>query len=95
MTVISDQIIIHSCAVVETYLATAPDIKLEQIPAYASKLNPVDGAWFYTKHDRIPNFAPSSTKHLRNTVEREMKHLETRPDLLHSFIRGSALPSFP
>src|SRR5262249_60279440 len=94
MTVVWDQIIIHSCALVEQYLPTAPGISLESFPPYAPELNPVDDAWFYIKYDRIPNFAPSSTKQLRRAVDRELKRLRTRPDLLRSFIEGAELPSF-
>jgi len=50
MVIIWDQIIIHSCEVVEQYLSTNPNIKLEPFPPYAPELNPVDRAWFYIKY---------------------------------------------
>jgi hypothetical protein len=49
MTIVWDQIIIHSCSAVEEYLGTNPGIKLESFPPYAPELNPVDRAWFYIK----------------------------------------------
>ncbi len=94
MTIVWDQIIIHSCDVVDRYLAANPAITPEPFPPYAPELNPVDRAWFYIKYDRIPNFAPPCTKQLRKVVGRELKRLQTRPELLLSFIRQSALPSF-
>jgi transposase len=94
MTVVWDRIIIHSCEVVDEYLPTVPDTKLEPFPPYAPTLNPVDEVWFYVKYNRIPNFVPTSTKQLRSAVECEMRHVGDRPDLLRSFIEGSELPSF-
>ena len=94
MTLIWDQIIIHSCAAVVDFLATNARIKPEPFPPYAPELNPVDRAWFYIKYDRIPNFAPPNTGRLRRAVEKELKRLQSHPDLLRSFIRQSALPSF-
>jgi len=94
MTIVWDQIIIHSCDAVETYLDANPGIRLESFPPYAPELNPVDRAWFYIKYDRIPNFAPASTGQLRKAVGHELKRLQTRPPLLESFIRQSELPLF-
>ncbi len=94
MTIIWDQIIIHSCGAVKKYLATNSQIKPEPLPPYAPELNPVDGAWFYIKYDRIPNFTPPSTGQLRKVVGKELKRLQTRPALLLSFIQRSALPPF-
>jgi transposase len=93
-TIIWDQIIIHSCGVVEEYLATCARIKPEPFPPYAPELNPVDRAWFYIKYDRIPNLVPPGIRQLRKVVERELKRLQTHPELLLSFVRQSALPSF-
>jgi transposase len=92
MTVVWDQIIIHSCGAVAEYLTTNPSIKLELFPPYAPELNPVDRAWFYIKYDRIPNLTPSTTKQLRQSAETELKRLRRCPGLLRSFIRHSKLP---
>jgi transposase len=94
MVVVWDQIIIHSCGAVQEYLTTQPRIRSEDFPAYAPKLNPVDRAWFYIKYDRIPNFTPYTLPQLRRTVEKELKRLASRPDLLRSFIKYSALSPF-
>ena len=95
MTIVWDQIIIHSCNAVEQYLGTNPGIRFEPFPPYAPELNPVDRAWFYIKYNRIPNFAPVSIEQLRKAVGKELKRLQTRPALLESFIRYSELPPFP
>jgi hypothetical protein len=94
MIIVWDQIIIHSCTVVEEYLKTTTRIKLEPFPAYASKLNPVDRAWFYIKYDRIPNFTPPTLQQLRKKVDKELKRLSAHSELLRSFVKFTALPPF-
>jgi transposase len=49
ITIIWDQIIIHSSDVVIGYLRTVPDVITESFPRYAPALNPVDRVWFYLK----------------------------------------------
>jgi transposase len=92
MSIVWDQIIIHSSDVVLDYLKIAPEIVTESFPPYAPELNPVDRMWFYLKYDRFPNYTPPSLAKLRTSVESEMRRLQRQPDLLRSFIRRSELP---
>ena len=92
MSIVWDQIIIHSSDVVRDYLKTSPEIVTEFFPPYAPELNPVDRVWFYLKYDRFPNYTPPSLAKLRSSVESEIRRLQRQPDLLRSFIRQSGLP---
>lgn len=92
ITIIWDQIIIHSADVVLEYLQTVPDIITEPFPPYAPESNPVDRAWFYIKYGRLPNYTPPTMAKLRRSVESEIKRLQAKPDLLRSFIRQSEVP---
>jgi transposase len=92
ITIVWDQIIIHSSNVVLEHLATASNITTEPFPPYAPELNPVDRAWFYLKYGRLPNFAPPTMDKLRHAVDSELKRLQKQPGLLCSFIRQSNLP---
>jgi len=92
MTIVWDQIIIHSSEVVLDYLKLASEVVTESFPPYAPELNPVDKAWFFLKYARLPNYTPSKMAQLRCTVEEELKCLQNKPDLLRSFIRQSGLP---
>jgi transposase len=92
ITIIWDQIIIHSADVVLEYFRTVPDIITESFPPYAPELNPVDRAWFYIKYGRLPNYTPPTMVKLRRSVESEIKRLQRKPDLLRSFIRQSEVP---
>lgn len=92
ITIIWDQIIIHSSEVVLEYLQSVRDIVTEPFPAYAPELNPVDRAWFYIKYNRLANYTPLTMAKLRRTVKSEIKRLQGKPDLLRSFIRQSDVP---
>jgi hypothetical protein len=92
ISIIWDQVPSHSSEMVLDYLKTVPDIVTELFPPYAPELNPVDRAWRYLKHGRLPNYTPLTIAQLRATVESEMKHLQGQPDLLRSFIRQSEVP---
>ncbi len=92
ITIIWDQIIIHSSDVVLGYLRTVPDIITECFPPYAPELNPVDRAWFYLKYNRLANYTPATMAKLRRAVKSEIKRLQSKPDLLRSFIRQTKVP---
>lgn len=92
ISIVWDQIIVHSSGVVLDYLKTVPEMVTEFFPPYAPELNPVDRAWFYLKYDRLPNYAPGTLVELRRSVESEIKKLQHLPNLLRSFIRQSQIP---
>lgn len=92
MTVLWDQIPIHSCKAIDRYLIETPDIAVEPFPAYAPKLNPADGIRRYVKYGRLANYTPADLAVLRRTVTVELDQLRGRADLLASFIRFTRLP---
>jgi transposase len=92
MTVIWDQIPIHSSDAVEQCLAGAPDIVVEPFPPYAPELNPADGIWRYIKYNRLANYTPIDLDGLRSTMISELDRLGGRPDLLRSFVDFARLP---
>ena len=57
LLVIWDGSPIHRAKVVKAFLAegAAQRLWLEQLPAYAPDLNPVEGIWHYLKHRRLGN----------------------------------------
>lgn len=76
---------------VRAFLAARPWIRTEQFPAYAPELNPDEQVWQYGKYERMANFAPWTTDHLRRRIRAELSRLSRRPDLLASFIRHAGL----
>jgi transposase len=79
ISIVWDQIIIHSSGVVLDYLRTVPEIVTEFFPPYSPELNPVDRAWFYLKYDRLPNYAPTTIARLRSTVGLEKSAYNISP----------------
>jgi hypothetical protein len=92
-TVVWDQNQIHSKArLVKAFLASNPGIVAEDFPGYVPDLNPDEGVWGYTKYGRLPNFAPSNTKELRERVDAELQALKRQAYFLYRFIEHTNLP---
>jgi transposase len=92
LTVVWDQIPIHTCDALKERLREVPGVVAEPLPAYAPELNPADGVWRYIKFSRLPNFAPPDLAALREAVSRELEHVRCRPELLRGFVRYTRLP---
>jgi transposase len=92
MTVIWDQIPIHSCKPIEEFTARVPGVILEPFPPYAPELNPTDRVWGYVKYHRLPNFTPPDLGVLRSSVIQELDRVAGRSDLLRAFVRATKLP---
>ena len=92
LTVVWDQIPIHTCDALKERLRQVPGVVAEPLPAYAPELNPADGVWRYIKNSRLPNFAPPDLGVLRATVTGELDRVQRRPDLLRGFVRYTRLP---
>lgn len=91
-TVLWDRGNIHDRSTrVQAFLAGRPWIRTEKFPSYAPELNPDEQVWQYGKYERMANFAPRDTRHLRSRIRFEFTRLAKRPDLLRSFIRHSGL----
>jgi transposase len=92
ITIIWDQIPIHTCESLVARLTEMPSVVYKTFPPYAPEINPADGIWRYIKTNRIPNYAPSDLGVLRSTLTDELNRLRKRPDLLRGFIRYTELP---
>lgn len=92
VTILWDQIPIHSCEEVEQCVKAMPGVVLEPFPPYSPKLNPADGIWGYIKYGRLPNYAPPDLDELRATITEERNRLQQEEGLLRSFIRHTTLP---
>ncbi len=92
MTVIWDQIPIHSSRAIDDFTAATPGVVLEPFPPYAPELNPTDWVWGYVKYHRLPNFTPPDLQALRGRVVQELDRVCGRGELLRSFVRATKLP---
>jgi len=91
LIVIWDQIPIHHSYPVKHYVSQHDDVSVEQFPAYAPELNPVDYVWAYVKYGRLANYCPKNLDELRMKVSSELSRVSTRPDLLKSFFQATGL----
>jgi transposase len=93
VTVIWDRNQIHSKAkVVKAWLATHPEVVVEDFPGYVPDLNPDEGVWGWTKYGRLANLAAENKDGLWDRVVEELIAVKHRPDLLRGFIRETRLP---
>jgi putative transposase len=69
-----------------------PRLHLEELPAYAPELNPVECVWSYLKWGRLCNYAPESPETLDEKILNELDCLRTNQECLRGFWQGSDLP---
>jgi hypothetical protein len=77
---------------VTAYLGKHPEMETEDFPVHALNANPDEGVWGWTRHHRLPNYAPEDTRELRSRLWDELSALRQRPDLLATFIRHAGIP---
>ncbi len=77
-----DGISIHSSEPVIDYRDQHKRLTFEEFPPYALELNPVDKVWFYTKHDRLANYAPATLYELRHSLNQEFHDAARKSNVL-------------
>jgi len=68
-----------------------PRIHIEDLPAYAPELNPVEYCWSHTKYGEMANFIPHDVEHLADEVARSLLAKHQRPALLRAFFQHARL----
>jgi transposase len=91
MTVLWDEIRIHSSFPVREFLSAHPDVEVVQFPPYAPELNPVDYVWSYVKYCRLSNYCPLDPVELRESIVRELSRVKRSARLLRSFFSATGL----
>jgi transposase len=95
VTVVWDRNQIHSRAkAVKAWLAKHPGVVVEDFPAYAPDLNPVECVWSWLKWGRLANFVPDDLAELDDWVVEYLVQLKFDPKLLRALWERSELP-FP
>jgi hypothetical protein len=67
-------------------------LALEQLPAHAAELMPLEQVWTWLKYDRLCNFAAASAQQLSGIVLDELFAIRENQELLGSFFHASDLP---
>jgi transposase len=92
LTVLWDRHRIHSRArLVQQWLATQDGVVLEDLPAYAPKLNPDEMVWGWLKYGRLANLAPKDIAELRDHLVTELEWAAFDGELLAGFFNHAHL----
>ena len=82
---------IHRGPEVKALLAAHPRLKVEELPAYAPELNPVELVWSYLKFGKHSNLFAQDLIELEQVLQRELKKLERNQKLLKRLSLGAEL----
>jgi len=86
-----DNLNTHTSAVMRRFLDAHPDwLTVVRLPAYASDLNPTEGAWAHIKRD-LGNLVAVGVDQLAATVKTLLKRIQYRPELIDGFLAQTGL----
>lgn len=86
LLVVWDGLPAHRGRLVKRFIAAQQGrLAIEQLPAYAPELNPVEYIWGYWKHHELPNFCPRDFSQLSYQARRALRRMRRRPPLIRSF----------
>jgi len=82
----------HRAAIVKEWLAANRDwLAVEQLPAYAPELNPVEGLWAWLKSNCLANVCTDDLTPLVRRVRNGSHRLRRRPDVIEAFLGQAGL----
>lgn len=85
-----DRSSIHRAKEVKDFLASHPQIAVEQLPAYAPEINPEEFAHGNIK-EHLRNFLPKDKAEIKEQLRREFSRLRRRPDILLGCFHSAGL----
>jgi putative transposase len=85
---------IHKGPAIEEIRCTYPRLHLEELPAYAPDLNPVEPLWNDFK-GHTANSLPRDTRDIRRNLQANTRRVRRSQAKLRSFILASDLPAPP
>jgi len=89
--VVWDRWAAHRGSAVKAVRTANPRLKLEELPAYAPELNPVEYVWSHLKWSELCNFVPKDADHLDRTIKPTLKKASRKQSLLLGFWEGAKL----
>jgi putative transposase len=85
---------IHKGPAIAAVQRAYPRLHIEEFPAYAPELNPVEQLWNDFK-GHMANSLPRDTRDIRRSLQANTRRVRRSQAKLRSFILASALPSPP
>lgn len=93
LLVIWDGLPAHRSRRVRAFIETLHGaIQLEQLPAYAPELNPVEYLWGYLKHHALANFCAHDLAQLSDVARQKLRSMQRRATLVTAFWKQAELP---
>lgn len=93
LLVIWDGLPTHRSRVVRRYLdRLAGATQVEQLPAYAPELNPVEYVWAHLKNHEVANLCARDFAQLTDLARRRLRSMQRRPSLVTAFWKQAELP---
>lgn len=82
----------HRAAIVKEWLRANSDwLSVEQLPAYAPELNPVEGLWAWLKGSCLANVCTDDLNPLVQRVRSGSRRLRRRQDIVQGFLGQAGL----
>jgi transposase len=92
-TVVWDGNNIHSKSkAVKAWLASHPNVVVEDFPGYDPQNNPDEWVWSWAKYGKLCNLCPADLEHLFDAVVDALEELKHQPALLTSFVMDAGVP---
>ncbi len=92
-TVVWDGNNIHSKSkAVKTWLASHPNVVVEDFPGYDPQNNPDEWVWSWAKYGKLCNLGPADVEYLFDAVMDALEELKHQPTLLASFVMDAGVP---
>jgi hypothetical protein len=82
---------IHRGPKVKALLAAHPRLRIEELPAYAPELNPVEFIWSYLKYAKLANLNMADLEALLECLEKEIGLLHQDKAMLKQLCQGAKL----
>jgi transposase len=92
-TVVWDGNNIHSKSkAVKVWLASHPNVVVEDFPSYDPQNNPDEWVWSWAKYGQLCNLCPADVEELFEYVLDALEELKHKPSLLASFVLEAGVP---
>ena len=92
LVVVWDRLSAHRSAWVREFLRAHPDVHVEEFPAYAPELNPVEYLWADSKTHDLAQFCPYDLDELLTATDAALTKKSNDQHRLAGYLRKSGLP---
>lgn len=82
----------HRSKETKAFLASQPRLHVEQLPAYAPDLNPVEQVWGHTKANDLANYCPNDTAELTHKAAAAFRDTASNQTRLRGLFQHTNLP---